>query len=131
MRAINSEHWNIPKNISTPAEFATRHARHALSRRVFMTSVAATAAVGLVPRSVLAKKPSSAAPQPTTNTTTVAGVAFHFTPFEPAGIDPSSIADFSGLVGVAQVQGKGTGTSPDQRPEPLLYDTDMRFMRSS
>ena len=62
------------------------------------------------------KKPSSAEPQPTTNTTVVNGVAFHFTPFEPAGIDPSSIADFSGLVGVADVQGTGTATSPDQRP---------------
>jgi hypothetical protein len=32
-------------------------------------------------------------------------------------------------VGVAQVQGTGTGTNADGSTETLLYDTDMRFMR--
>ena len=31
MRAINLEHWNIPGNIPTRAEIATRHVRRALS----------------------------------------------------------------------------------------------------
>jgi hypothetical protein len=43
-------------------------------------------------------------------------------------MDPSSIADFNGFVGVADVQGTGTATNPDGSTETLLYDTDMRFM---
>jgi hypothetical protein len=68
---------------------------------------------------------------PTSNTTVLNGLAFHFTPFEPAGNDPSSIGDFNGLVGVADVQGTGTATYPDRGPETLLFDTDMRFMSGS
>jgi hypothetical protein len=132
MRAINLEHWNIPGNIPTRAQFMTRHARHVLSRRTFITSVAATAAIGLVPGSVLARRPaSSPPPMPTSNTIVLNGVTFHFTPFEPAGNDPSSIGDFNGLVGVADVQGTGTATYPDRGPETLLFDTDMRFMSGS
>ena len=130
MRAINSEGWNIPRNITTSAEFATRHARHALSRRTFITSIAATAAVGLVPGSVLARAPYSAPPMPTSNLTVVDGVGFHFTSFGP-GIDPSSIGDFNGQVGVADVRGVGTATYSDGSTERLLFDTDMRFMSGS
>lgn len=131
MRTINPEHWNIPRNIPSGTEFATRDARHALSRRTFMSSIVATAAVGLVPGSVLARRPPHAAPpKPTSNTATLNGLTFHFTSFGP-GIDPSSIGDFNGLVGVADVQGTGTATYPDRRPETLLFDTDMRFMSGS
>ena len=89
----------------------------------------AGAAVGgaLLPANVLAGKRSNATPKPTSNTTTVGGVAFHVTFFGP-GVDPSSIGDFSGLVGVADVQGTGTATNPDGSTETLLFDTDMRFM---
>ena len=86
--------------------------------------------LGLVPGSVLARKPFSAPPKPTSNTVTLNGVTFHFTNFGP-GIDPSSIGDFNGQVGVADVQGTGTATYPDRRPETLLFDTDMRFMSGS
>ena len=40
----------------------------------------------------------------------------------------TSITDFNGFVGVADVQGTGTATYPDGSTETLLYDTDMRFM---
>jgi hypothetical protein len=131
MRAVNSEHWNIPRNIPTHAEFATRHMRHALSRRAFMTSIAATAAVGLVPGSVLAaRRPSGAPPKPISNLVVINGLGFHFTNFGP-GIDPSSIGDFKGQVGVADVQGTGTATYADGSTERLLFDTDMRFMSGS
>ena len=43
-------------------------------------------------------------------------------------MDPSSITDFNGFVGVAQVQGTGSARNPDGSIEQLLYDTDMRFM---
>jgi hypothetical protein len=38
----------------------------------------------------------------------------------------SSIADFNGFIGVADVQGNGTATNPDGSTETLLFDTDMR-----
>jgi hypothetical protein len=57
----------------------------------------------------------------------VGGKTFHLTLFGP-GIDPSSIYDFNGFVGVAEVQGTGTATNPDGSTETLLFDTDMRFM---
>jgi hypothetical protein len=86
----------------------------------------AGAAMGasLLPTSVLAAKPSSSAPKPTPNTVFD---MFHVTFFGP-GIDPSSIGDFNGFVGVADVQGTGTATNPDGSTESLLFDTDMRFM---
>jgi hypothetical protein len=90
-----------------------------------MASVAGAAmGVGLLPTSVLAAKPSSPAPKPTANTVFN---AFHVTFFGP-GVDPSSIGDFNGLVGVAEVQGTGTAVNPDGSTETLLFDTDMRFM---
>ena len=115
-------------SVRAPTEFGAHHARHALSRRAFMGSMAsvAGAAMGasLLPTSVLAAKPSSSAPKPTPNTVFD---TFHVTFFGP-GIDPSSIGDFNGFVGVADVQGTGTGTNPDGSTETLLFDTDMRFM---
>jgi hypothetical protein len=48
-----------------------------------------------------------------------------------AGVDPSSITDFKGFVGVADVQGTGTGRNPDGSVETLLFDTDMRFMQGT
>jgi hypothetical protein len=88
------------------------------------------AAVGLIPGSVLARKPSSAPPKPTSDTFTLNGLTFHLTSFGP-GIDPSSIGDFSGQVGVADAQGTGTATYRDGSTEQLLFDTDMRFMSGS
>jgi hypothetical protein len=126
---LDSTHWALPP----PAQLASHHAHHihhALSRRAFIGSMAGVAGAalgaGLFPATALAKS-SNAAPKPTPNTTTVNGVPFHFTFFGP-GIDPSSIGDFNGFVGVADVRGTGTGTNPDGTTETLLFDTDMRFM---
>jgi len=114
--------------VRAPTELGTHHARHGLSRRAFMGSMASVAGaamgVSLLPTSVLAAKPLSSAPKPTPNTVFD---TFHVTFFGP-GIDPSSIGDFNGFVGVADVQGTGTGTNPDGSTETLLFDTDMRFM---
>ena len=123
----DSTHWTLPP----PAELVPRHARHAFSRRAFMGSVAGVAGAaiggGLLPGSVLAAKPANAAPKPTSSTVTLNGVTFQLSFFGP-GIDPSSIGDFNGFVGVADVQGTGTATNPDGSTETLLFDTDMRFM---
>jgi hypothetical protein len=108
------------------------HELHRISRRTFMGSAAGAAGVALGagllrPGTAFAGKRSNAAPKPTTNTTNVNGTDFHVTFFGP-GVDPSSIGDFNGFVGVAQVQGTGMATNPDGSTESLLFDTDMRFM---
>jgi len=124
---LNAQQWVIPPDTA----LVSHHARHALTRRAFIGSMAAAAGaavgVGLIPAVVRAGNPSSTAPVPTSNTTVIGGKTFHFTSFGP-GIDPSSINDFNGFVGVADVQGTGTGTNPDGSTETLLFDTDMRFM---
>jgi hypothetical protein len=128
---LDTTHWAIPP----PDGASSHHERHALSRRAFLGTVAGTAGAalgaGLIPSTVLAAKPVNPTPKPTTSTVTLPPpappITFHFTFFGP-GIDPTSITDFNGFVGVADVQGKGTATNPDGTTETLLFDTDMRFM---
>jgi len=112
---------------------SSHYARHGLSRRAFIGGAAAATGVtlgsGLLsPAAGLAGSHSHPAPRPTTGVSTIEGVDFHFTFFGP-GTDPSSITDFKGLVGAAQVQGTGTARHPNGRVETLLFDTDMRFMQ--
>jgi hypothetical protein len=112
-----------------PAAFPSHHLHHALSRRAFMGSVlgvtGAAFSAGLLPTAVLAKtKTANAAPRPTPNSDLP---PFRFTFFGPTA-DPSSIGDFDGLVGVADVRGTGKATNPDGTTETLVFDTDMRFM---
>jgi hypothetical protein len=46
------------------------------------------------------------------------------------GNEPSLITDFDGFIGVARVQGTGTGTNTVTGDmSPLLYDADVRFMQ--
>jgi len=111
--------WAIPP----PAEAAAHHAHHPLSRRTFMGSMAGAAGaalgMGLLPGAALAAKPPNSDPVPTPTTT----FGFHFGFLGP-GLDPSSITDFNGFVGAADVQGTGL----DGHGNTLLFDTDMRFM---
>jgi hypothetical protein len=121
-----------PKTISSPLS-RDRHAHHPLvSRRRFIGGAAT--ALGTVlgasvlrPSAALAKT-QNAAPNPIPGGTTINGITFHFLPFGP-GQEPATITDFNGFVGVARVQGTGTGTNPDGSTETLLYDTDVRFMK--
>jgi len=41
------------------------------------------------------------------------------------GGEPSTITDFNGFIGVANVEGTGT----DNNGNPLLYEVDLRFMK--
>ena len=105
----------------------------AFSRRRFIRGAGAVigTAVGtslLLPRAILAGPPPNSSPKPTTNSFTLEGKTFHIDGFGP-GLDPSAITDFNGFVGVADVQGTGTGTYADGSSETLLFDTDMRFMK--
>jgi len=129
---MDAKGWPVPPGLASSSHYA----RHALSRRAFIggTAAAATAVSlgsGLLwPATGLAKPLPGRAPRPTTATTTINGVSFHFTSFGP-GTDPSSITDFKGFVGVADVRGKGTARHPGGRTETLLFDTDMRFMKGT
>ena len=130
MRMV-SQDLRIPAPVGVDAP-RDRHLRHALSRRAFIASSAgaAGAVLGaglLTPTTAGASKGSNPAPKPTTNHTTIGGVDFSLTFFGP-GLDASSITDFNGFLGVADVQGTGTATNPDGTVETLLFDSDMRFM---
>jgi hypothetical protein len=116
-----------PRHSLTPSRVP-----RSLSRRAFMGRAAGVAGVAvgatlLRPTRAFGLPKSNPAPKPTANVMNLNGTDFHVTFFGP-GVDPSSIGDFNGFVGVAQVQGTGTGPNPDGSTEQLLFDTDMRFM---
>jgi hypothetical protein len=112
---------------------SAHYARHSLSRRGFIGGAAAatgvTVGTGLLwPAAGSAAARPNRAPKPTTAKLKVNGITFHVSSFGP-GMDPSSITDFKGFVGVADVRGKGIAKHPNGRVETLLFDTDMRFMK--
>jgi hypothetical protein len=111
--------------------------RAMLSRRQFITtSVGATGAVlssGLwLPAVAHAGENDHVAPRPIPG-----GIQFPFAGtevfhvFGPVhGAEPSTIFDFKGFVGVAHIQGTGTGTNTlTGTTTPLLFDVDNRFMK--
>jgi hypothetical protein len=54
---------------------------------------------------------------------------FHFfLPQLGLGIDPSTITDFKGFVGLSDIGGTGTGTDGRGAKTRLFFDTDIRFM---
>jgi hypothetical protein len=108
--------------------------QRALSRRQFIGGTAAvTGAVagsGLLSPILaradeghIAPKPLTYGFQPAPGTPT-----FRFSLLQPDS-ELSSITDFKGRVGAADVQGMGTATHPDGTKERLLFDSDMRFMQ--
>jgi hypothetical protein len=129
---MDSSGWPVPPG----SESSSHHARHAFSRRAFIGGAAAAAAGASLGSGLLWPAAASAAPfavpppRPTTAIFTVNGVTFHNV-FPGPGVDPSSITDFRGLVGAADVQGTGTARNPDGSVETLLFDTDMRFMQGT
>jgi hypothetical protein len=133
MRPLNldAQQWAIPPGTALVSHHVRHAITHAITRRAFIGSIAVVAGtaagVGLIPAVTRAAQPSSTAPVPTSTTQVIGGTTFHVTSFG-SGMDPSSINDFNGFVGVADVQGTGTGTNPDGSTETLLFDTDMRFM---
>ena len=115
-----------PTNIPRPR----RHShfwQRAQSRRNFLQTAALGAGVGLahkaygVPSRSAAPRPIPGGIQPFGPGTEL----FHVFPIAP-GFELSSITDFNGVVGGAQVDGiwSGGGVSGSS----LVFDTDMRFM---
>jgi len=139
MRALEAkpEVWGgLPSaDPGRPDHHHHHHAPHGLSRRGFFGAAAGTAGVVLAsglltPSAAAAEDEGDPSPRPIPKGTTINGVTFSFQPFG-AGLEPASITDFHGFVGVADVQGTGTATYPDGSTETLLFDTDMRFMKGS
>jgi hypothetical protein len=128
---MDSSGWPVPPG----SKSSSHYARHGPSRRAFIGGAAAAAGASLGsgllwPAAASAGSFPVPPPRPTPATFTVGGVTFHNV-FPGPGVDPSSITDFKGLVGAADVQGTGTARNPDGSVETLLFDTDMRFMQGT
>lgn len=134
---LGTDHATVPLDALGTVHHGHPHFwQRALSRREFMGgSLAVTGAVmgsGLLSPALALADSDTVAPKPLT-------YGFNFPPstqvFRSSDLSPdselSSITDFKGKVGAAQVQGTGTATKHDGSSEPLLYDTDMRFMKGT
>jgi hypothetical protein len=104
-----------------------------LSRRHFLGTAAGATGIVLgsglwMPGQALASG-GGAAPKPIPGGLVIGGTLFHVFPVAP-GVEPSSITDFHGSIGAAQVQGTGTGTNTlTGHKQGLIFDSDMRFMQ--
>ncbi len=118
---------------NTTPEFPSGHAhfweRAALSRRSFLKAAGTTLAVGLaLPSPVRAA--SQTLPNPIPGGLDLLGNGQIFHVYLP-GTAPelSTITDFNGVLGAADVQGTWTGDGVTPPPNtPLLFDADIRFM---
>ena len=133
MRPIQLDAADLAARSRPPTPRRHEHfGRSGLSRRGFLNgagvaAVAMAGAAAVSPARMLAAKPVNAAPNPIPNGITVLGQQFHLYLFGP-GMEPATITDFNGFVGVADAQGTGIATGPNGT-ETLLFDTDMRFMK--
>jgi len=83
------------------------------------------------PAAAAASEQVEHAPRPIPGGIDVGGTTFHLFP-PGAGNEPSTITDFKGLVGLANIGGTGTGrdlTTGDTTT--LVFDADMRFMKGT
>lgn len=108
--------------------------QRALSRRQFIGGTAAVtgavAGAGLLSPILASADDRPAPPKPLTYgfQPVPNGPTFRFSLLQ-ADSELSSITDFKGRVGAADVQGAGKATQPDGTTERLLFDSDMRFMK--
>jgi hypothetical protein len=107
----------------------------ALTRRQFLatTGLAGGAVVtSSIWMPLLAEAASSAAPTPIPYGTRIPppnGTLFHFLPPQ-ANTDESSIFNFKGTVGVAEISGPGAGThNGEALPPDTQFGSDNRFMK--
>ena len=107
--------------------------RAVMSRRQFMRTAAGATGVILasglwMPGSALA---NNSAPNPIPGGFPAFGKFFHVDPSSPGPTaENSTIFDFHGSIGAADVRGTGIGTNTGTgATSPLLFDVDMRFMQ--
>ena len=118
---------------NTTSKFSSGHAhfweRAALSRRSFLKAAGTTLAVGLaLPSTVRAT--SQTLPNPIPGGLDLLGNGQIFHVYLPGSApELSTITDFNGVLGAADVQGTWTGGGVIPPPNtPLLFDADIRFM---
>jgi hypothetical protein len=103
----------------------------ALSRRHFLAA-GGLAGGAMVTSSAwipaVAEAGRSAEPTPIPYGTVVGGTLFHFLPPMP-NTDDSSIYNFKGVVGVADISGPGTGLHNGKVLEGSQFGSDNRFMK--
>jgi hypothetical protein len=115
------------------ARWSVPRAKRSMSRRRFLHAAAGT--LGALGAGLLCPTPVRAAgrdPKPIPAVFNFPGPADQMSDGTPAhpGNDPSSINDFDGYIGVAAMQGTGTGTNTDTGDmTPFLFDSDLRFMQ--
>jgi hypothetical protein len=106
----------------------------ALSRRHFLAATGlaggavVTSSAWLPVVAEAAAEPPPPGPIPIPYGTTIAGQLFHFQ-FPVANTDVSSIFDFKGLVGVADINGPGTGIHDGKPLVGANFGSDNRFMK--
>lgn len=108
--------------------------KRALSRRQFL-GAAGLAGGAVVTSSVwspliaeAAAVPAPPSPIPIPYGSTVAGKLFHFL-FPVANTDVSSIFNFNGVVGVADINGPGAGVHDGKPLSGATFGSDNRFMK--
>ena len=136
MRSLLSQFDNIPR-YAGHAHFWER-----LTRRQFLMTATGTLSLALgsapwMTKRVEAAEAPGVAPRPIPGGSTAAdfGVTitnstelFHvFAPLAAPGNDPSTITDFHGFVGAAEI--RGTTRRVDSTGATLFFDNDMRFMQ--
>jgi hypothetical protein len=79
-------------------------------------------------RQAYAKRPNAEIlPKPIPGGINIAPFGFFHLFLPGPGLEPSSITDFNGNVGIALIRGEGTGTTAGIS-ERLTYEVDIRFM---
>jgi hypothetical protein len=123
----NGWHTLIPDHPGGHPHFWGR----ALSRRSVLggsLALGALGAVGATGQAAAAPTPPAGAPVPIPNGITVNGKLFHlFLPGSSATAEESTIFNLNAFLGVAAINGQGTGTSATGSV-PLFFAADMRFM---
>jgi hypothetical protein len=108
-----------------------------IDRRGFIRNAAGVAAGAVAGSSLLPPLSAravttSAEPNPIPGGTEIPGLGFFHFFFPGKGLEPSSITDFRGFVGIAQVGGTGVGTDTPADPDVgLVFDVDLRFMKGT
>jgi hypothetical protein len=107
-----------------------------IDRRSFFRGAAgvagAVAGAGLLSPLGAQAVTTSAEPNPIPGGTEIPPLGLFHLYFPGKGNEPSTITDFRGFVGIAEVGGTGIGTDTPEDPEVgLVFDVDLRFMQGT
>jgi hypothetical protein len=126
MSLMQIKTWDgsLPQSVSDDA--AAPHGwERAVSRRGFMKAAAGVTGAVLGADLWLPALAQADAAGGTPKPIPEAGIGPFHVFFPVPNVEPITITDFNGFIGVAHNQGMATNTTTGER---LIYDTDMRFM---